>query len=109
MSEWVSDMSDAERETREALAIYKKVLIESHQPSFWDVLGLIFGSAQARAKKQQVEAELARAREIAVSIVNKTDEHRLWVRNIVAGQPDDVAAADGFLALLNDISNKGAE
>jgi hypothetical protein len=92
-----SVQTDAEREVRNALATYKAALIHAqyrnwlHRFSCW--------CQDERAIKS--EAVLTKAEADARVVVNRSDEHKNWLRIISSQQPDFVREKDKFLSLLN--------
>ncbi|WP_299592954.1 hypothetical protein [uncultured Tateyamaria sp.] len=95
-SKWKANMSDAERETREALVCYKSALIDASHRGWTHRFGLFVRNTDSIKS----ETELRRVRQEVEGIVNSSAEHRHWLKQVVSEQPVRVRDQDSFTDLL---------
>lgn len=92
-----SVQSKPEREVREALTKYKLGLIHTHYRNWAHRVSCWVGDKDSL----RWEAALAKAEADARVAVNRSEEHKRWVRLISSQQPEYQREKDKFLMLLD--------
>lgn len=97
VTDFKENMTSAERETREALALYKAALINASYRGWGHRVGLFFRAAGS----MKAEKELNRVQQATERVVNGTDQHRYCLKQVVSEQPPHVREQDRFDELLS--------